>query len=519
MVRIKINNTKYLMVALVFTGCGKSEKTNHLYLNKLPDSGKPLNVVFILSDDHRYDYMGFMGKVPWLKTPSMDRMAAEGAHLRNAFVTTSLSSPSRASILTGLYSHTHKVVDNHAPLPEGLTFFPEYLQEAGYKTAFFGKWHMGNDSGDPQPGFHHWEGFRGQGEYYNPRININGTWTQFKDSTYVTDLITDHAITFIKEQINDGEPFFVYLSHKGVHGNFYPAKRHKNMYKGEKAVIPDNFNSPNYGLTQLPSFNSNTGKPRTGKEFYGEEMHPDWVKHQRESWHGVDYMYHGVRWEDEVVNYCETLMSVDESIGSVLNCLKEAGIADQTMVIYMGDNGFGWGEHGLIDKRHFYEESVRVPLLARCPELFNGGQVIEKMVQNVDIASTVLACAGLDKPEKMVGNSFIPLLQGKEVPWRDHIFYEYYWEHEYPQTPTMHGIRTERYKYIRYYGIWDTNEFFDLEEDPYEIQNLIADPALQDTIIKLNRKLYDWLESTDGMSIPLKRTERPHIDHRNLGFY
>lgn len=128
-------------------------------------SGKPLDVMFILSDDHRYDYMGFVGYVPWLRTPSMDRMAREGAYIRNAFVTTSLSSPSRAPILTGMYSHTHRVVDNSAPLPEGLTFFPEYLQQAGYKTAFFGKWHMGNDSGAPQPGFDHWEVFRGQGDY------------------------------------------------------------------------------------------------------------------------------------------------------------------------------------------------------------------------------------------------------------------------------------------------------------------------------------------------------------------
>ena len=126
-------------------------------LPKLPESGKPLNVVFILSDDHRYDYMGFVGKVPWLETPNMDRMAREGAWIRNAFVTTSLSSPSRASILTGMYSHTHKLVDITAPMPAGLTFFPEYLQQVGYQTGFFGKWHMGNDTGDPQPGFKHRE--------------------------------------------------------------------------------------------------------------------------------------------------------------------------------------------------------------------------------------------------------------------------------------------------------------------------------------------------------------------------
>ena len=473
-------------------------------MNYKVERKKNRNIVFILSDDHRYDYMGFVGKVSWLKTPNMDRMVAEGAHIKNAFVTTSLCSPSRASILTGLYSHTHKVIDNSAPLPEGLIFFPQYLQKAGYQTGFFGKWHMGNDSGDPQPGFNHWEGFKGQGEYYNPRINTNGIWKQYEDSTYVTDLITEHAIEFMKKQIKEDKPFFVYLSHKGVHDNFSPAKRHKGLYAGKELVIPKNFNSPHYGIKQLPTIDPKTGKAAHGKEYYGEEMAPDWVKNQRESWHGVDYAYHGRPWKDQVINYCETLMSVDESIGSVLDYLKDAGLDESTLVIYMGDNGFAWGEHGLIDKRQFYEESVRVPMVARCPELFKGGQVLEKMVQNVDIAPTILDFAGLNKPDDMVGSSFVQLLQGKEIPWRDRIFYEYYWEHEFPQTPTMHGVRTDRYKYIRYHGIWDTNEFYDLKEDPDEMHNLIATPALQDTIKQLNHDLYDWLESTGGMTIPLK---------------
>ena len=231
------------------------------------------------------------------------------------------------------------------------------------------------------------------------------------------------------------------------------------MYKGKPLVIPESFNMPTYGIKQLPSNDPKTGKPSQGKAYYGENMMPNWVKNQRESWHGVDYSYHGRPWQDQVINYCETLMGVDESIGAVLDYLKEAGIDQNTLVIYMGDNGFAWGEHGLIDKRQFYEESVRVPMLVRCPELFKGGEVLEKMVQNVDIAPTILASAGLAKPDHMVGASFIPLLQGKEIPWRTRIFYEYYWEHEYPQTPTMHGVRTDRYKYIRYHGIWDTNEF------------------------------------------------------------
>ena len=486
-----------------------SEKTN----------GKKMNIVFILSDDHRYDYMGFVGKIPWLQTPSMDRMAHEGAWMKNAFVTTSLSSPSRASILTGMYSHSHKVVDNTAPLPDGLTFFPEYLQKAGYKTAFFGKWHMGNDSGDPQPGFDHWEAFKGQGEYYNPRLNTNGQWIQYADSVYVTDLLTHHAIDFIDQQTKNHQPFMVYLSHKGVHDNFQPAKRHKGCYRDKPLVYPASFNMPKYGITTPPTIDSLTGKAASGKDFYGENMMPNWVKNQRESWHGVDYSYHGRPWETQVRNYCETLRSVDESIGTVLDYLVEKGLDKNTIVIYMGDNGFAWGEHGLIDKRQFYEESVRVPMLVWAPGLFPGGEVVEKMVQNVDIAPTLMHCAGLKKAPQMVGESFVPLLLGKNIPWRDKIFYEYYWEYEFPQTPTMHGVRTDRYKYIRYQGVWDTNEFYDLKNDPDEMHNHIADPACQDTIKSLNHELYNWLESTGGMSIPLKRTEWPHGDHRNTGNY
>lgn len=510
----RFNNT--LLALTIASQCLAGQPENQKAENT--SSGiKPLNVVFILSDDHRYDYMGFMGTIPWLETPSMDRMAKEGAHIKNAFVTTSLSSPSRASILTGMYSHSHKVVDNTAPLPEGLIFFPQYLQENGYKTAFFGKWHMGNDSGAPQPGFDHWEGFKGQGEYYNPRINTNGEWIQYKDSTYVTDLLTEHAILFMKNQKQADKPFFVYLSHKGVHDNFSAAKRHKDCYKDKELVLPQTINTPYYGVKDLPTIHEKTGKAASGKDYYGEKMSPNWVKNQRESWHGVDYSYHGRPWDVQVRKYCETLRSVDESIGSVLDYLKEAGLDDNTLVIYMGDNGFAWGEHGLIDKRQFYEESVRVPMLVRCPGLFEGGKVIENMVQNVDVAPTIMACAGLDKAKQMVGYSFLPLLRGELVDWRDHIFYEYYWEYEFPQTPTMHGIRTDRYKYIRYHGVWDTNEFYDLQNDPYETTNLIAEPKYKEVIKQLNGRIYDWLESTDGMNIPLKRTVRPHTDHRNQG--
>ncbi len=505
----------------------KEERRDSRKLEKLDQAEKPRNVIFILSDDHRYDFMGFTGKVPWLETPNMDKMAAKGAHFPNAFVTTSLCSPSRASILTGLFSHSHTVVDNHAPVPDNLVFFPEYLQEGGYETAFFGKWHMGSDTDEPRPGFDHWESFRGQGVYYDPTLNINGEHVSYGDSTYITDLLTEHALDWLKQRESD-KPYFLYLSHKAVHAEFAPAKRHFQQYENEELVIPPSFYTSAPQVRGKRMDGSQTldregpgPEPYSGEEYYGEGRMPDWQKMQREGWHGVDYMYHGrMDFGEFFRRYCETLLGVDQSIGAVLDYLEEVGELESTMVIYMGDNGFSFGEHGLIDKRHFYEESVKVPFLVHCPELFESGKTIDKMVQNIDIAPTVLELAGLKTPEHMHGLSFVPLLHGDESNWRDRIFYEYYWEYDYPHTPTMHGVRTDQYKYIRYHGIWDTNEFYDLLEDPYEMNNLIGSPEHQDIIKELAHEIYDWLEGTDGMQIPLKRTVKNRSgDHRNPGVF
>ena len=456
-----------------------------------------MNVIFILTDDHRYDFMGFTGKIPWLKTPYMDLLAKEGAYFKNAFVTTSLCSPSRASILTGQFSHVHTVIDNVAPAPNNLVYFPQYLQKEGYQTGFFGKWHIGTDDDSPRPGFNHWESFKGQGVYYNSTLNINGETVKYGDSTYITDLLTTHALKWLKAQ-SKTKPFFLYLSHKAVHAPVTPAKRHKGIYANQKYTFPPTFY-------------------QTLNDDYKNLKWPEWVKQQRYSWHGVDYLYHTHQEMEELVQtYCETLMAVDESVGSVLNYLKENGLEQNTMVIYMGDNGFSFGEHGLIDKRHFYEESVKVPFLVYAPGLFKGGQKISKMVQNIDIAPTILEMAGLKKPDYMPGNSFAKLLKGDSTIWRDKIFYEYFWEYDFPMTPTVFGVRTDKYKYIRYNGIWDQNELYDLENDPNEINNLIEKPEYQELVKKLAGELFDWLEQSKGMQIPLKRTiKKPSGDYKH----
>lgn len=446
-------------------------------------SRKPRNVIFILTDDHRYDAMGFLKGQPWLETPQMDRMAREGAHFRNAFVTTALCSPSRASVLTGVYAHKHRIVDNNTPIPEGTTFFPSLLQRAGYKTGFFGKWHMGAETDDPKPGFNQWVSFRGQGTY-NPSpngLNVNGK--KIPQKGYITDELTDYALDWMKSLPRE-QPFFMYLSHKAVHSDFMPAARHRGRYKDAKFVYPP---------TMAAAGDMAQGRPM-------------WVQNQRNSHHGVEYPYHAdLDIGEYYKRYAETLLGVDESIGRVFDGLRERGELDSTLVIYMGDNGFAFGEHGLIDKRTAYEESMRVPLLARCPELFRGGQTVRQVVAGLDIMPTVMDAAGVRTPAGLDGKSWLPLAQGRGIEWRKELLYEYYWERNFPQTPTQHALRGERYKFIRYQGVWDVDELYDLQEDPLESRNLIHSPAHQQVISEMRERLFDVLEQTGGMNIPLQR--------------
>ena len=332
-----------------------------------------------------------------------------------------------------------------------------------------------------------------------------------------TDLLTEHAIAWMEQQ-NDEEPFFLYLSHKAVHAGFNPARRHEGMYEDETYTPPASFTMTAPGKVG-PLKQENLQNPEYD---YGEGNLPDWVKEQRYSWHGVDFMYHqeDSNLESLVKRYCEALMAVDESIASLMNYLEENGLLETTMVIYMGDNGFSFGEHGLIDKRHFYEESAKVPLLIHCPEQFKGGHVEKHLVQNIDIAPTILESFGITKPDHMQGLSLLPLLKGEEPEWRDRVFYEYYWEHHFPQTPTVHGVRTNKYKLMRYFGVWERNELYDMENDPEEMNNLIDSREHKEIVVQLTNEIYDWLEATDGMQIPLKRISTGRYgDYRNKGMY
>lgn len=410
------------------------------------------NIVFILVDDQRYDAFSFMGH-PFLKTPHLDALAANGLVFENAFVTTSLCSPSRASILTGQYAHKHGVLSNSTRLPSHLPTFPKELQKAGYETAFIGKWHMGGSTDEPRPGFDRWVSFRGQGDYINPTFNVDGT--QSKHEGYVTDITTDYAEEFIRK--DHDKPFMVYVSHKAVHASFIPAERHKGTYADETYPHP-------------PSM-ANTNENYAGK--------PNWVRAQRDSWHGVDGMYNkNVDFDEFTRDYAETLLAVDDSVGRIVATLREEGLLESTLLVYTSDNGFLFGEHGHIDKRSMYEPSIRVPLIVHCPELIKNGLRRKEMITNVDFAPTFMEAAGLEAPHVVQGISFYPLIEGKNVEWRDAFLYEYFWERSFPQTPTVLGVRGDRYKLMRFHGIWDRYELYDIQEDPHEMNNIVGDYML-----------------------------------------
>ncbi|MBN2329408.1 MAG: sulfatase [Candidatus Omnitrophica bacterium] len=436
-----------------------------------------LNIIFILIDDMRYDSMSCMGH-PFLKTPNLDRMVANGVMFNHGYVTTSLCSPSRASILSGQYAHRHGVMDNSTLLPQGTPTFPVELQKNGYETAFIGKWHMGGSTDKPRPGFDHWISFRGQGVYNNPTFNINGQTV--KRDGYMTDLLTDYAVDYIKQDRD--KPFFMYLSHKAVHADFYPPERHKNAFSDVRIEYPDSM--------------ADTPENYEGK--------PNWVKRQRHSWHGVDYMYHDHTYFDRfIIDYNRTMLAVDESVGAVMDTLEKQGILDNTLILFMGDNGFLHGEHGLIDKRCMYEESIRVPFLAHCPNMIKPGGKTDRIALNIDICPTILDAAGVQIPDSVQGASFLPILRGEEnPPWREAMLYEYFWEAAFPQTPTVFGVRTEKYKYMHYHGIFDLDELYDLENDPKEMRNLIDDPAHFEVRQDMQKRLNALMKEYGATLVP-----------------
>ncbi len=406
------------------------------------------NIVFILTDDQRYDAMSCAGH-PWLKTPNMDRLANEGVLFRNAFVTTSLCSPSRGSFLTGCYAHTNGVFRNTGKDPNpSYPTFPQLLQRAGFKTAFIGKWHMARED-SPRPGFEHWVSFSGQGRYEKNKLNVNGQTVSSK--TYVTDELTNYAVRFLKKEHN--KPFMLYLSHKAVHAPFTPAKRHANLYSDIEIKSRHN-----------PKDNLNT-KPKWGRKM-------------------------DKNWKSQIRNYYRSLVAVDESIGRVFKALEQIKALDNTVIIFAGDNGYFHGEHGgMWDKRAAYEPSMRIPLIMRYPPLVKTATMCEEMVLNIDLAPTILELAGVPIPGSMQGQSWLSLLKG--WPGRKSFLYEYFQETDRRfKRPTVIAVRTKQCKYVTY-PLDDTltGELYNLRSDPEELNNLFGNPVHADITEQMKKEL------------------------------
>ena len=448
------------------------------------ETTRPPNVVFVLVDDLRWDDLGVAGH-PFAETPAIDQLAREGTRFLNAFATTPICSPSRAAILTGQYAHTNGIIDNTArdSASHRLGTFAIPLASAGYQTGFFGKWHMGNDDGR-RPGWTHWVAMKGQGEATDPKLNVDGERVEAQG--YVTDVLTDYALRFMKR--SQGQPFMVFLAHKALHPNvqqrddgsvaqvpgqgagFVPAERHRGRFS--QAIVPrrPNATAPvrrkpalQRTIAGLPALSASTGTP-----------------------------------DADVRDRLEMLLAVDESVQRIRDALVEMGELDNTVFIVTSDHGYFYGEHGLNEERRLaYEETARIPLIIRYPPVARAGSTPSELVQVIDFAPTIVALTAATDTVPRQGRSLVPLLEGTTTSWRRSVLMEYFSDRVFPRIVNMayQAVRTERHKYIDYLELPNMDELYDLEVDPFELENLMGTPAgdsllpaLREELLRLQRE-------------------------------
>lgn len=425
------------------------------------------NVLFILTDDQRWDALGLAGN-RHLKTPNMDRLGREGVYFRNAFCTTSLCSPSRASILSGLYAHRHGVVDNFTEYPAGLKSFPRVLQGEGYETAYIGKWHMGEDNDMPRPGFDWFVTHKGQGKYFDTEFCFNGERREVVKGYYTT-VVTDMAEAWLKRP-RGGKPWCLMIGHKAPHSFYLPEEKYAKAFDAVRTPYPETA----FMLDDKPA----------------------WIKDRLYTWHGIygplfdwrkrfpDDSPEAVK-DFEAMNraYWATLLSVDDSVGRLYRLLEARGELDNTVIVFMSDNGILSGEHGMVDKRTAHESSIRVVQLVRYPGLTPPAapRVVEQQVLTVDVAPSLLELCGAPALPETHGRSWVRLVREGDPAWRTSWFYYYNYERQFPYTPNVRSLRTDSWKYIRYpHGDRTPDrhmaELYNIEFDPGERHNLIANP-------------------------------------------
>jgi N-acetylglucosamine-6-sulfatase len=436
------------------------------------------NVLCILCDDLRPDALGCYGSAH-VKTPHIDALASGGVRFQNAFCTTSLCSPSRASILTGLYAHRHGVRDNFTELPAAVPHWPGQLKAHGYTTAYIGKWHMGENNDAPRPGFDYFVTHKGQGKYFDTEWRLNGAEAKVIPGYYTTT-VTDLALDWLKQHPQSAQPWAMCVGHKAPHSFYTPEEKYAHSFDAVKVPYP--------------------------ATAFALEGKPTWIKQRLNTWHGIygplfewrkkfpdDRPEAVIDFENMVHGYWGTVLSVDDSVDRLVKFLQASGQWENTLVVFMGDNGLLEGEHGMVDKRTMHEPSIRIPLIARGPGL-PAGKVVTQQVLTLDVAPSLLDLCGVPALSKIQGRSWRQLANAGDSAWRTAWFYEYNYEKQFPYTPNVRGIRTDSWKYIHYPpgdGTPDKHlaELYDLTKDPKEAHNLAQDPAQAETKSKLAKQL------------------------------
>jgi len=489
---------KTVSTALVSLAVLAAAPAGGLAQDQAPPAKRP-NILFIFCDDHAYQAVSAYG-FGLNQTPNIDRIAAAGMRFNRCLTTNSLCGPSRATVLTGKYSHLNGFYNNtNCRFDGSQVTFPKLMEQAGYQTAIVGKWHLESDP----TGFDYWEILPGQGQYYNPPLIVNGQ--KVKKTGYITDIITDDTLDWLKNKRDKSKPFVMMCQHKAPHREWEPALENLSLYDGVKFPEPptlfDDYSGRGKGeheqdmmiartmtnrdlkLAAPPALNA---QQRQAWDAYYEPRNAEF---RQRNLQGQDL----VRWKYQryLHDYFATIASVDQSVGKLLAYLKEAGLEDNTLVIYSSDQGFFLGEHGWFDKRWIFEESLRTPLLVRWPGVVKPGTVNGDMVSNLDYAETILEAAGVAPPPEMQGRSLVPILKGQTpADWRKGFYYHYY-EHPGPHNvPKQYGVVTERYKLVFFYepqeNYW---ELFDLKTDPHELKSVYDDPAYQDIQKDLHQQL------------------------------